>query len=79
MKSMEEATEEFIREADYLTPADQAAVTALRNIAVSLDEKMNAALVGNWYKIYSDLKEREVQEPVEDKDEQEQLLEELGL
>lgn len=79
MESMEEATEAFVKSADYLTESDQAAVTALRQIAVSLDKKMNAALMGNWYKIYSDLQAKEVQELPEEPDEQEQFLDSLGI
>lgn len=76
---MEEATEEFIKGADYLTPSDDAAIAAMRNAAVSLDEKMNASLLANWYKILTDLKAKEVQEQPEAKDEQEEFLDDLGI
>jgi hypothetical protein len=80
MESMTAATDAFVKAADYLTESDQAAVTALRQAAAALDEKMNASLLANWYKIYSDLSAKGVQEEQhEEKDEQEQFLEGLGI
>lgn len=79
MESMEEATEAFVKSADYLTPSDNAAVTALRNAAVALDEKMNASLLANWYKILTDLQTKGVQEQPQERDEQEEFLEGLGI
>lgn len=77
---MTEATEAFVKAAHYLTDSDQAALAALRHAAAALDDKMNASLLANWYKIYSDLSAKEVvEEPHEEQDEQEQFLGELGI
>lgn len=79
MESMTEATDTFVKNANWLGDADQAAVSALRLAAFALDSesKLNGTVLGHWYKIYSDLRNRKVEEP-EAGDEQDEFLKELG-
>jgi len=79
MKSMELATEEFVKAATWLDDDDQAAVTALRHAATELDEKFTASLLAQWRGIYNELRYRKVEEPVQTKDEADEFLEELDI
>jgi hypothetical protein len=78
MESMTEATEAFVKGADWLTPDDQAAVTAMRHAAAGLDDRFTASLLAQWRGLYNDLRSRKVQEPTEALDEQDQFLQRLG-
>ena len=78
---MKDATDSFRDEATWLDASDDAALTAMEQIAERLDnpKTFSASLMTTWYKIYHDLRNRKVEELPEAKTEQQEFLEELGL
>jgi hypothetical protein len=79
MESMTEATDSFVKKANWLGNADLAAVAALRLAAFALDSesKLNGTVLAQWYRIYNDLRNRKVEEQPE-VDEQDEFLKGLG-
>lgn len=79
MESMTEATDSFVKNANWLNDADLAAVAAMRLAAFALDSenKLNGTVLAQWYRIYNDLRNRKVEEPPE-VDEQDEFLKGLG-
>lgn len=78
---MQEATEAFVKAADWLTEADQAALTALQQMAAALDEpkKFTSSLMAQWYRVYHDLRSKQPAAGPVEKDEQEVFMTELGI
>jgi hypothetical protein len=80
MKSMTEATNDFVKKADWLTEIDQAAVAALYYAADALDaaSRPNGAMLAQWVKIHNDLRDRKVEEPTTT-DDRDVFLEDIGI
>lgn len=79
MKTMTEATETFLKEADWLGPVDEPAVTALRKAAEALDDRFQAALLTQYRGLYNDLMNRKGPGTPEAHTEQDAFLQEIGL
>jgi hypothetical protein len=81
MESMTEATDAFVKGADWLTDDDQAAVAALYYAADALDNatRPNGAMLAQWYRIYGQLRTRKVEEPTQTTDEGDEFLARHGI